>query len=65
MRRLSRTLMLLILVASLICSVGLVANAAGFESAEDAVGYLDSYAKRSTRVKVKVKKRSRSEDQNK
>ena len=43
MRRLSRTLMLLILVASLICSVGLVANAAGFESAEDAVGYLDSY----------------------
>ena len=29
------------------------------------LGYLDSYAKRSTRVKVKVKKRSRSEDQNK
>jgi len=43
MRRLSRTLMLLILVASLICSFGLVANAASFESAEDAVGYLDSY----------------------
>jgi len=43
MRRLSRTLMLLILAVSLICSFGLVANAASFESAEDAVGYLDSY----------------------
>ena len=44
MRRLSRTLMLLILAVSLICSFGLVANAATFESAEDAVGFLDSYA---------------------
>ena len=44
MRRLSRTLMLLILAVSLICSFGLVANAAAFESAEDAVGFLDSYA---------------------
>ena len=44
MRRLSRTLMLLILAVSLICSFGLVANAATFESAEDAIGFLDSYA---------------------
>ncbi len=29
------------------------------------LGYLDSYTKRATRVKVKVRKRSRSEDQNK
>ena len=44
MRKLSRTLMLLILAVSLICSFGLVANAATFESAEDAIGFLDSYA---------------------
>ena len=44
MRRLSRNLMLLILAVSLICSFGLVANAATFESAEDAIGFLDSYA---------------------
>ena len=36
--------MLLIMVASLMCSFVICANAAGFESADDAVGYLDSYA---------------------
>ena len=44
MRRLSRTLLLLIMAASLICSFAIFVNAAEFESADDAVGYLDSYA---------------------
>ena len=43
MRRLSRTLMLLIMVVSLIGSFVVCANAAGFESADDAIAYLDSY----------------------
>ena len=43
MRRLSRTLMLLILAVSLVGSLVLCAHATGFESAEDAVAYLDSY----------------------
>jgi len=44
MRRLSRTLIMLILAVSLICSFAVFANAAEFESVDDAVGYLDSYA---------------------
>ena len=44
MRRLSRTLMLLIMVAALMCSFVICVNAAGFESADEAAGYLDSYA---------------------
>ena len=43
MRRLSRTLMLLIMVVSLIASFVVCANAAEFESADDAIAYLDSY----------------------
>jgi len=43
MRRLSRTLMLLILVVSLIGSFAVCASAAEFESVDDAVAYLDSY----------------------
>ena len=43
MRRLSRTLMLLIMAASLIGSFVVCANAAEFESADDAIAYLDSY----------------------
>ena len=43
MRRMSRTLLMLLLAVSLICSFALVANAAEFESAGDALGYLESY----------------------
>ena len=43
MRRMSRTLVMLLLVVSLICSFGLVANATAFESSDDALGYLESY----------------------
>ena len=43
MRRLSRTLVMLLLAVSLICSFGLVANATAFESNDDALGYLESY----------------------
>ena len=43
MRRLSRTLLLLIMMVSLIGSFVVCAHAAGFESADDAVAYLDSY----------------------
>ena len=43
MRRMSRTLLMLLLVVSLICSFGLVANATAFESGDDALGYLESY----------------------
>ena len=39
----SRTLLMLLLVVSLICSFGLVANATAFESGDDALGYLESY----------------------
>ena len=44
MKRTLRTLMLLTLVAALIGCFCLSASAAEFESAEDALGYLDSYA---------------------
>ena len=43
MRRMSRTLVMLLLVVSLICSFGLVANATAFESSGDALDYLESY----------------------
>lgn len=43
MKRMTRTLLLLILAVALLASFALSASAAEYESAEDALGYLDSY----------------------
>ena len=43
MKRITRTLLLLILAVTLLASFSLTAGATEYESAEDALGYLDSY----------------------
>ena len=44
MKRLTRTLLLLIMAVSLLACFALTASAASYESADDALAYLDGYA---------------------
>ena len=44
MKRITRNLLLLIMAVSLLACFALTASAAEYESMDDAIGYLDSYA---------------------